>query len=111
MSNQEKSAVDHHIMMGEALLRLEKNSDFKKLILQGYLEDKVLASVSLLGVPQIRDKGERSAVLEDLVSASNLQYFFQQVRAFHEGAKNPVLSDEEQAELDALGEADETKVN
>ena len=91
--------LEHHKVMGEALDRLRKNPDFRTVILDGYLKDKVLASVSLLGVPQISDTGKRPGVMEDLVSASNLQYFFQQVDQFHEGAKSPILSDEEEEEL------------
>lgn len=108
MSNPEEQAVeletieqDHHLAMGEALNRLRLNPDFKTVILEGYLKDKVLASVSLLGVPQISEQGRRPGVMEDLVSASNLQYFFSQVDNFYEGAKDPVLSDEEEEALAA----------
>ena len=34
--------------------------------------------------------------MEDLIAGSNLQYFFMQVDQFYEGAKNPILSDEEE---------------
>lgn len=95
----ETIAQDHHLLMGEALNRLRNNPDFKSVILEGYLKDKVLASVSLLAVPQISDHGRRPGVMEDLISASNLQYFFSQVDNFYEGAKDPVLSDDEEAEL------------
>lgn len=93
--------LEHHLTMGEALHRLYKNPDFQKVIMEGYLKDKVLASVSLLGVPQISENGKRSGVMEDLVSASNLQFFFRQVEQFYEGAKQPILSDEEEIELAA----------
>jgi len=93
--------TEHHLLMGEALNRLRKNEDFQKVILNGYLQDKVLASVSLLGVPQISEHGKRPGVMEDLVSASNLQYFFTTIENFYEGCKNPILSDEEEAELAA----------
>lgn len=91
--------TEHHMLMGEALERLEKNVDFQKVVMDGYLKDKVLASVSLLGVPQISKTGKRPGVMEDLVSASNLQYFFALIKNFHEGCKNPILSDEEEEEL------------
>ena len=111
MSNPEQEAVEletieinHHLNMGEALNRLRNNPDFQKLILEGYLKAKVLSSVSLLSVPQIADNGKRPGVMEDLVSASNLQYFFEMVDNFYEGAKAPVLSDEEEAELEAAND-------
>jgi len=87
--------------MGEALERLEQNADFKKVIMEGYLGQSVEASVSLLAVPQIKDQGKRGDVMEDLIAASNLMYFFQMTKNFYEGAKNPILSDEEEAELES----------
>lgn len=99
LKNTNQEHKDHHIMMGEALKELKQNPHFKLLILEGYLGQKVLASVSLLAVPQIKDKGARPGVMEDLISASNLQYFFQMVEAHHEGAMSPILSDEEELAL------------
>ncbi len=89
MSNpedQETIYVNHHVVMGEALERLTKNADFQTVIVEGYLDQCVKASVSLLAVPDIKSRGERPAVFEDLISASNLQYYFQQVASFHEAA-------------------------
>lgn len=91
--------MEHHLTMGEALNRLRKNPDFVTVIEDGYLKNKVLASVSLLAVPQISEKGRRPGVMEDLIAASNLQYYFQMIDQFYEGAKNPILSDDEEEEL------------
>ena len=106
MSNRNTEPKDFAVTMGEALNRLRKNQDFKTLILEGYLKQKVLDSVSLLAVPQIKKAGDRPEVLEDLVAASNLQYFFQITDQFYESATAPVLSDEEEEAL-ALQEAAE----
>ena len=99
LMSENDAATEHHLTMGEALDRLRQNPDFKTVILNGYLKEKVLASVSLLGVPQ--EKARRVDVMEDLIAGSNLQYFFSMVDQFHHGAKDPVLSDEEEAELAA----------
>lgn len=103
MSNLDLEVIEqeHHLIMGEALNRLRENPDFKQVIMDGYLTQKVLASVSLLGVPQISEQGKRPGVMEDLISASNLQFFFGQIDNFYEGAKNPILSDEEESALEA----------
>ena len=106
MSNQADLAVveqEHHLVMGEALNRLRNNPDFKTVITEGYLGDKVTASVSLLAVPQIKEQGKRADIMEDLIAGSNLQYFFMQVDQFYEGAKNPILSDEEEEAMEAMG--------
>ena len=92
--------IEHHLVMGQALIRLRNNPDFKLLIEDNYLKSKILASVSMLSVPQISENGKRPGVMEDLISASNLQYFFMMVDNFYQGAKEgPILSDQEQEEL------------
>jgi hypothetical protein len=108
MSNQneapmevEQEIVEHHVVMGKALNALRKNPDFQKVIVDGYLKEKVLASVSMLAVPT--EKG-RTGVMEDLISASNLQYFFQMVDQFYEAAVDPVYTEAELAEIAALEE-------
>lgn len=95
----------HDIEMGEALERLKKNPDFQKVITNGYLDQKVKASVSLLAVPQIKQQGHRPDIMEDLVSASNLQYFFLMVEEAYAGAKDPIYSDEELAEIEAANQS------
>ena len=92
-----REEIEHAIQMGEALERLEQNKDFQTFILKGYLEGKVLASFSLLGVPQMQ--GKRGNIMEDLVAASNLKYFLQMTRLAYEGAKKPILSDDEEEEI------------
>ncbi len=98
----EEAELEYYVVMGEALNRLEQNPDFKQVILHGYFQNKALDSVSMLGVESVKKAGERTHVMEDLVSISNLQQFFIMIKNFHRGAVNPVLSDEEQAELDRL---------
>lgn len=106
MSNSEQTqieletiSIEHAVAMGEAWKRLQRNGDFKKVIMNGYLRDKVLASVSLLAVPQVKKRGERPDVMEDLVATSNLQYYFRVIEHEYEGAVDPVLSDVEEQEL------------
>ena len=90
---------DHAIRMGEDLAELKANPAFKRLILDGYLKENALAKVSLLGVPSQRP--DRVNLYEELIAVSNLQFFFSMVEGFYTAAKDPVLSDEEEAELEA----------
>ena len=92
--------IEHAVTMGKALEHLNNCPHFKALILDGFLKEKALASVSLLAVPQIKDAGRRADVMEDLVAASNLQYFFLTVEQDYEGTFDPVLSDDELAEAE-----------
>ena len=68
----------------EALERLEKNEDFKKVILEGYFKDKAINGVSLLASPQIKAQGKRADVMESLVAISHLQDYFLVIKAMGE---------------------------
>lgn len=90
--------VEHAIKIGKALKRLQDNDDFKTLILEGYLKEKALASVSMLSVPQIKESGKRPDIIEDLVASSNLSYFLIMVENAYIEATDPVYSDQEEEE-------------
>jgi len=75
----------------DALERLEKNEDFKKVVLEGYLKQKALDGVSLLADPGIKKRGERPEVMEELVAVSSLQYHFMMVHNLGEGARQELL--------------------
>ena len=90
--------------MGEALLRLEANPDFKKIIVEGYLDKGVQDSVSLLAVPAIIQRGERPAVIEDLIAASNLKFFLYTMRNSYTDMIEAVREAEEAALEDSIGE-------
>lgn len=81
----------------QSLEKLESNKDFKKLILEGYLKDKALASVSLLARQDIKSNGKRPNVMEDLVAISTLQDYFEMVKVLgtHYEAPNPLTENEE----------------
>ncbi len=104
MSNQHIDKEDlitadmtHDVIMGEALERLYDNPDFKTVFLDGYLKEKALASVSLLGVPAM--KGDRGGIMEDLVAISNLKFWMLKIEQRLQAARDPILSEEEEAEL------------
>ena len=104
MSNNEEilsveQETEHAIKMGQFLNTLKDREDFRTLIIEGYLKDKVLASVSLLAVPQIKSQGLRPDIMEDLVAASNLSYFLQMVENAYVDATAPTFSDAEEEEL------------
>ena len=71
----------------DALLRLERNPDFKTLILDGYFRDKAVDGVSLLANEGIKRQGLRADVMEQLVAISNLQDFFITVKNLGGNAK------------------------
>ena len=88
-NEQELETVDaiYWADMSDALARLEKNPDFQKVIKQGYLVDKALNGVSLLARDDVKKRGERPDVLEELVAVSALQDYFFTIFNLGAGAK------------------------
>lgn len=60
----------------KSLERIEKNEDFKKVILEGYFKDKAINGVSLLATDHVRRNGFRPEVMEQLVAISHLEDYF-----------------------------------
>ena len=99
MNNQEEElmSVDatYYVELANRLERLEDNEDFKALILDGYMRDKALDSVSLLANPAVKRGGERPDIMEDLVAISNLQYYFNMIKNLGTIAEDELAEDEE----------------
>lgn len=91
----ETIVTDHHISMGEDLNWLRNTPQFKRVVMEGYLRDKALDSVSMLADPNVIKNGERALIMEDLVASSNLAYFFMMVDNQYAGALNSVEDFEE----------------
>ena len=81
----------------QALERLEKNEDFKKVILDGYFTDKAKNGVSLLANPQIKATGKRGEVMEELVAISQLQDYFLVIKAMGE---EPQFDEDDEEEVE-----------
>lgn len=102
----ETGEMEQFVVLGEALNRLMKNSDFKTVILDYYFKEKTLSAASLLSDNGIKASGKRADIMEELVAISNLQYCFRMIEHFHRAAIDPVLSDEEQAQMETEAEAE-----
>lgn len=73
----ETADTSYLVELREALERLEQNEDFQKVILNGYLSEKPLGLVSMLARHDVKQRGERPNVMEELIAVSTLgQYFF-----------------------------------
>jgi len=88
--NQEQTAsksLTYWAEQAEALARLEKNVDFKKVIEEGYFKDKAVSGVSILATDQVKNGGNRTDVMESLIAISALQDHFQTVYAMGQAIK------------------------
>lgn len=72
----EQVEAEYWVDQYNALLRLEKNVDFKTVILDGYLKERALDQVSLLANDQVKRAGHRPEIMELLVAISTLQDHF-----------------------------------
>ena len=62
--------------MQEALERLHRNEDFKKVVLEGYFKDRAVNGVSMLASNNVVENGLRPQIMEDLIAVSRLQDYF-----------------------------------
>lgn len=75
-----------------ALERLEKNEDFKKVVLQGYFKDKAVSAVSLLATDHVKRGGFRPDIMEALVAISQFQDYLMTIKSL---GSAPVESEDE----------------
>jgi hypothetical protein len=66
--------------LANALEELEKNPNFKKLILEGYFKDFAVNQTSMLATDYVRKSGSRPEIMERLIAISNLQDWFNTVK-------------------------------
>lgn len=83
LNGQDLESVEaqYWVDLKDALDRLEKNDDFKRVILDGYFKDKAINGVSLLATDYIKQNGLRSEVMEALVAISNLEDYFVTIKS------------------------------
>lgn len=62
------------IAMGDAIERLFKNRDFKKVVLEGYFEKEAVRYVKLLGDANLTEKG-REEILRDMTGVGVFNYY------------------------------------
>tara|TARA_R110001606_G_scaffold42824_1_gene113956 strand:- start:324 stop:680 length:357 start_codon:yes stop_codon:yes gene_type:complete len=101
VSNQTEE-TDYWVDMDLAVERMKSGrdqpGDFKKVILEGYFHNLPINQTALLADEATLAKGQRSEVMEVLISISRLQQFLMQIRTFSLVAKEKTLTPEEEAE-------------
>lgn len=70
------SIAKNKIALADALQRLQKNTDFKTVIEQGYLTDEALRLVGLLADPNMQEDSKQASVHTQLSAISNLRAYF-----------------------------------
>lgn len=75
----------------EALQRLKENKDFQVVVLDGYLKEKAIDQVSLLGTDYVRKNNLRGILMEELVAISVFEEYLHMI----EGLGAPVDDEDE----------------
>jgi aromatic ring-opening dioxygenase catalytic subunit (LigB family) len=64
-----------HIEMGEALARLHDNKDFKKVVMDGWMNDEVIRLSRLIASPAAAAEEVQTAIAQGLRSTSEFHQF------------------------------------
>lgn len=85
--------VKEAIQLGEAVLRLKKNRDFKKVFLDSYFSNEPQRLTLLLAAPNIKEE-QRAEIIKSLQSISECHAFLQTVLSEYDRA-NEVIGEYE----------------
>jgi len=95
--------LTYWVSMAEALERLERNEDFKKVIVDGYFHDKAVSGVSILAMDQVKNGGRRTDVMEGLIAISSLQDHFYTIKAMGKAAEEEADMAEDEGNDEPVG--------
>lgn len=82
----------------EALQRLERNRDFRKVILDGYFRDEPARLASLLAEPRLTTE-QKADTLNSIKAVGELQQWFLKVRTFGDQAQKAIIDHEEELRI------------
>jgi hypothetical protein len=67
------------VIAADALQRLHKNRDFKKIILEGYFKDEPARLVGLKGDANMQDEARQAAIVKEIDGIGTLQQHFRTI--------------------------------
>ncbi len=82
------------VEMDKALERLESNADFKKIIVEGYLEKEAVRLVHLKGNAAMQTPERKASILAQIDAISGLLQYFQTISQQASMAVNNIASSE-----------------
>lgn len=62
---------------GQAILRLKENKDFKKVILEGYMEKEALRLIRIKAEPAMQNPLSQAAIVSAMDAISNLHHYLE----------------------------------
>jgi len=93
------------LMIGksDALLRLEANKDFQRIVLHGYFEEEASRSVLLRADPGIQGENEQKQINDIITSIGGFHYYLNTIHQLASSARAAINANEEARE-EILGE-------
>ena len=101
--------AQRHVQLGDALIRLQENPDFKLLIMGDYLNDQTARLGHLLSDPTMQSKKQRRAIIKEIEAIGLLLSFLQHTDRKAAMAKESIHVNE--AEIQAMNEAQAEAAN
>ena len=97
----EISQLESDLELGQALSRLEKNRDFKRLISKMYLEDGAIMLTKNYCTIKHRDSGKMMIIEDELAARSLLMKFLSDIKENANGAGMVLKEMQEEANAEA----------
>lgn len=86
------------IELANALERLHHNSDFKKIVLEGYFKDEAVRLVHLKADPNMQDSNRQANIIKDMDAIGSLRMYFGTIYHRAEWSKSAIAAGEEELE-------------
>lgn len=88
------NANKYNVSIGEALLRLLKNRDFKKVIMEHYMRDEAVRTVKLMAAPECQSPTQQEALQKILIAIGQLDQFMRVTLQIMDRAEAAIRDDE-----------------
>lgn len=100
LSEIDQSIANNKLIVeqAEALKRLQQSRDFKKVIVEGYLNNLAVKLVHLKGHPSSKDQAEQQSIMAQLDAIGHFNQYLNQITAAAEQAKKVMDADEQTRE-------------
>ncbi len=83
-------SANETINLDDALTRLCRNSDFKKVILDDYFKEEAARLVEIKAAPQVQGPSAQEAILRAIDGIGQLQQHFNKIRVMASTARSAV---------------------
>jgi len=88
------NAHKQNVAIGEALQRLLRNRDFKRVIMEHYLRDEAVRAVKLMAAPECQNPTQQEALQKIIIGIGQLDQFLRVTLQIADRAQLAIQDDE-----------------